>query len=527
MTSLEASNLIQRLMLFGLIALSAMLMGALLARDLFGLVFLFGFAVWLLVLPYHATLATNIAVATFSAALIVPFPGRPFWWEIGTLMGWTGLLLTIALRRYSNDSNPMLRRHALLLIGMMIYCATLFFVMKVRGVGFRALGGNQLGGRLYVQQLLCAVFPLLFIARPPSEKNMVLLYALQCVLASTFLVSDFVFSYGGTGMFGLLYFFELPNDGFNFEHQSMNLGIRRFQSLYSVSHGFLMLLLLFRSLSDFTRLRTAWTWLVLIGLLAVGTLAGHRYLVIVLTLQLPIWAYAQRFVNFQRGLIAGLVGLILVVLTYVFAQDLPMAAQRTVSLLPGIEVSRVAQDDGDVTWQGRKELRRIGWELAPQYYLKGRGFAKNDLQGGAQATALAILNPDTFYNGFIGLLVSTGIPGTVGMCLFLLAGNLLAFRVIRILRTVEIDDNFLRLCVLQSAQFIASTIIFLGFHGDAEFALRTFGLPAAMLVACERHLRLRYGLDRRTERWTQANRSRENTDTSFGGSPAPAGAPAA
>lgn len=489
MNSIDASLQFQKLIWLGVIMIGAVFVGALLARDAIALALLSGMGLWALLLPYHTTLATVMSVATFGSALILPFPGRPYWWEFAAMLAWSGLVLTVALRKQSPDAGKLIRRHKWLFVGALLYCATLIMIMYVRGVGFRALGGSQMGGRLYFQQLLCAIFPLLFAMKPLSKELTIKLFTLQCILSGTFLVSDFVFSYSTSSLWLLLYFFELPNDGFAFANMASSFGIKRFQSLYIVAQAMMSLLLVRYRLQDYVRPQTAWLWPVTIGIIGFGLLGGHRYLLVLLFFVLLISAWAQRFFSMVRTMVIGVLGLALLAFVYAFAQELPLSAQRTLSVLPGIEVNRVARDDGDMTWVGRQEMRRLGWELAPQYKWVGRGFRKNDPTGSSQEVLHGYIDPDTFYNGFIGLLVNTGWPGTGSMLLFLGAGTAIAMRILLRIRQFGVPDPFSRLCCILAAQWLGGVIIFLFLHGDSEFAMRSFSLQAALLMCCEYNLR--------------------------------------
>jgi hypothetical protein len=489
MNSIDAGLQFQKLIWLGVIMISAVFVGALLAQDAIFLAVLCGMGLWVMLLPYHTSLATVMSVATFGSALILPFPGRPYWWEFAAMLAWSGLILTVALRKQSPDAGRMVRRHKWLFVGALLYCATLVMIMYVRGVGFRALGGAQMGGRLYFQQLLCAIFPLLFAMRPLSKELTIKLFTLQCLLSSTFLVSDFVFSSGTSSLWMLLYFFELPNDSYAFASMASSFGIKRFQSLYIVAQAMMSLLLVRHRLQDYVQPRTAWLWPVTIGIIGVGLLGGHRYLLVLLFFVLLISAWAQRFFSMVRSAVMGVLLLAMLAFVYAFAQELPLSAQRTLSLLPGIEVNRVARDDGDMTWVGRQEMRRLGWELAPQYKWIGRGFRKNDPTGSSQEVVNGYIDPDTFYNGFIGLLVNTGWPGTGSMLLFLGAGTAIAMRILFRIRRMGVPDPFSRLCCVLAAQWVGGVIIFLFLHGDSEFAMRSFSLQAALLMCCEYNLR--------------------------------------
>ncbi len=488
MNSIDASLQFQKILWFGVIMLSAIFFGALLARDAFFLVLLGGLGMWVLLLPYHTTLATLLSVSTFGSALILPLPGRPYWWEFAAMLAWSGLVLTIALRRQSPDTGKLIRRHKWLFIGALAYCGTLIMIMYFRGVGFRALGGSQMGGRLYLQQLLCAIFPLLFAMRPLSKTLTIQLFTLQCLLSTTFLVSDFIFSFSTSSLWIVLYFFDLPNDGIAFASMSSGFGIKRFQSLYIVAQAMMSLVLMRYRLAEYAQPKTLWLWPATLAIIGFGLLGGHRYLLVLLFFVLLISAWAQRFFSVVRSFVMGVASLSVLAFVYVFAQELPLSAQRTLSLLPGISINRIARDDGDMTWFGRQEMRRLGWELAPQYRWIGRGFRKNE-QSGILESMQGYIDPDTFYNGFIGLLVNTGLPGTMSMLVFLAAGSAIAIRILLRIRRCGVPDNFSRLCCILSAQWLGSVIIFLFLHGDSEFAMRSFSLQAALLMCCEYNLR--------------------------------------
>lgn len=495
MNSMDASLQFQKLIWLGVVMIGAVFVGAILARDAFLLVLLSGLALWAMLLPYHSTIATHLSVATFGSALILPLPGRPYWWEFAAILAWSGLVLTIALRRQSSDAGALVRQHKWLFASALAYCATLVVIMYYRGVGFRAFGGTQMGGRLYIQQLLCAIFPLLFAMRPLTVAMTVKLFALQCILSGTFLISDFVFSYNSAGFWFLLYFFELPNDSISFANMSASFGIQRFQSLYIVAQALMSLLLMRYELQDFVNPKKLWLWPLAMAVIGFGLLGGHRYLLVLLFFVLLISAWAQRFFNMTRTLVASVASLGVLLFVYVFAQDLPLSAQRTLSVLPGIEVNRVARDDGDMTWAGRKEMRRLGWELAPQYKWLGRGFRKNEQASSNMEAMYGYIDPDTFYNGFIGLLVNTGIPGTTSMLLFLACGSVIAFRLLGRIRQFGCPDMFSRLCCVLAAQWLAGVIIFLFLHGDSEFAMRSFSLQAALLLCCDFNLRRHLNAD--------------------------------
>ena len=343
-----------------------------------------------------------------------------------------------------------------------------------------------MGGRFYFQQLSCSVFPLLFAMCKVSERRLVGLFLLQCCLSFTYLISDFAFSIAPHRLFPLLQFFELPADAINFERSAENFGIRRVQSLMVLAQGSFFILLVIRNLRDFFSVKGIWLIPLSLIILTVGTLSGHRWFSLIVGLTLLFSAYGQRFFDARNTLICSGVLALMLLLTYAFADRLPLASQRALSFLPGIRIEEQARGDASATLETRSFLRKIG------YVWIGRGFGQSgygDYSSQWDPTLLELhLNQGKFYNGIIGLLVNTGVPGTVFMLLFLSAGTVLALKIMRFLRTHGCDDNFERLCTVLAGLWMANVIAFLFLHGDSEYAMKTFSLQSGLLLACHRCL---------------------------------------
>jgi len=363
--------------------------------------------------------------------------------------------------------------------------------MYYRGFGLRIFGGEQMGGRFYFQQLSCAVFPLLFVVCRIDEKTVVRLFTLQCVLTVTYVVSDFVFALPSGELYVLLQFFELPGDAIGFEMQAQHFGIRRFQSLYFLSGGMVYLILTRYNLKNFFTRQGFFLIPLIVFVMAIGLLSGHRYLVLIVFVMLLFCAYAQRFYTLKHSFISAGALLLLLAFLYGSAIHLPLAAQRVASILPGINIDQQARTDAMGTWETRKIMREIGLELAPQYHWLGRGFGQpsNDYSLLWDPTGISShIQIGRFYNGVVGLLVNTGIFGTTFMLLFLGAGTALALKIVRLLRTNGCEDNFERVCSLLSGLWMADVIAFLFLHGDSEYAMKTFSLQAGLLLVCHKRL---------------------------------------
>jgi hypothetical protein len=490
---------VQKMVAFGIIVVGALLFGSLLGSSYYiATILVVGIAA-LMLLPYHSMISACLAMATFNSALLLPFfPGRPYIWEFAGLLGWSGLVITISLRAYAPDAWKTVMDYKWIFVGIIGYCMVLLVTMYFRGVGLRILGSSQMGGRFYFQQLVCAIFPLTFLLLRLREDTLVKLFQWQCLLTATYLVSDFVYSRAPQGLFFILRFFEVPNDAFNFENQAMRFGgIRRFQSLAIFAQGLILWFLVRHRLKDFLTLsKGSYLTPMVVLIFGIGLLSGHRYMVVVLGMTVIVVAYAQKFYDFKTTFVFGSLLCIGLVVGYGAADKLPLAAQRAISFLPGIKVQSSASMDARATFHTRALLREQGMKLIPEYFWLGRGFGLSssaDYSNRWDPTSVtAHINQGTFYNGFIGLMINTGFPGTLFMFIFIGYGSLITLRMIGILRKIGCDDMFLRMCTISCGLWIANTVGFIFLHGDSEFAMKSFALQTGIQLTAHYHLKNRY-----------------------------------
>src|SRR5438876_2794972 len=128
--SFEHRIRLQKLFFAGLIAFFAVFLGYYLVNSPSQIILLVGGMLWLLTLPYHSQLSIYISVATFMSALILPFfPGRPYLWEFAALLGWSGLVITVSMRRYRSDAGRIFKENRWLFVGVIGYCLVLLVTM--------------------------------------------------------------------------------------------------------------------------------------------------------------------------------------------------------------------------------------------------------------------------------------------------------------------------------------------------------------------------------------------------------------
>ena len=473
--------------------LFAVLLGSVQVLALMG----FLAVVWALTLPQHAFIALTLGSVMMNASLLVPFvSGRPFFWEASLLLSLSGLPLMFAMRRGAPDLGKRLRCFRWTFIGLAIFLVVITALIKVRGFGLNVLGQGQVGGRAYITQYLGAFFPFLYMAVPTNRPMLVRIYVVQCLMSATFIVSDLALAAGTGPLWFLLSFFGLSTDSLAFEMQSLEGGIRRFQSIAFITRDLNYIILCLYPATRSLTVGSVLRGLLIFGLLALGALGGHRVSLMILPAVMIISGYAQRTLTVGKIFLGIAVVAAGLTVAYGTARQLPFAAQRMLSVLPGIEIDPIAQLDADNTAIGRETMRRVAFDIMPHFLVVGRGLGFVPDVGGLymhnELDTYGIvernLESGAFYSGAPSLLVNLGIPGTVGALLFLGSVTLVALKNLRFIRRHGCSTSFERLASHVSALWSVQVVIFLTTTGDAGFLMTTFGLLSGLVIATHWHL---------------------------------------
>lgn len=452
-------------------------------------------------LLYVGTLAVNapllawLVIALQPAALIVPFfPGRPFWWELCALLAWPSLLAYFLVNRQKLAELQFDRLEKRALLALLCYVGVLVVLMMYRGVGFRALGGGQMGGRVYAQQMVLAIVPLLVLTVKLSPRQIYMAVVTGWLLSLTYLFSELSFTANGGVMQKILYFVELPIDGLGFETGYTMTGLRRYASFMAVASAGLAYIWTLAPMQELFW-RRAWVAVpAMAGLLFLGLASGARIMLI-----LPVTAFFF-LTNFQRfwsiGRLMGAIAALAVALgsLYMVADRLPLSMQRSISLLPGITVSPVARDDALTTNLDRLEVMKRALGDVPTYWLIGRGFGMDRLDqaplDSLNAGTSLLYSQGMFYNGVFGSLIKTGVPGLVLTLAFVFFVSRLALEVVNLVRLRPLGEqsNFDRFCLVLCAQWFAMLVSFYFTIGDVNAWMQFFGFPAGLIMICRRLL---------------------------------------
>lgn len=483
---------------------AAVYLGIKIPEEPFFFMLMLGVAGYVFTLPLNYRWLAWLIIATAPSAIILPgLPGRPFLWEACSLAAWPSLVAYFALNRRRLTEVRLgveARRAAVCLI---IYIGVLVLVMLVRGVGFRVFGGEQMGGRFYVQQLILAILPLLLLTVDWCERTLLSAFYTGIALTVTYLVSDLVFVYGGRSTEFLLYFLELPTDAINFYIGHEFSGLRRFQSFAFVGDALFLCLLTVLPLRRIFggKMYIGLPWL--LGAVLLGLASGHRTILVQAVCTLAFLGAIQRVYTPMC-----LIGLSLVLAIggwglFNHATELPLGVQRSISFIPGLKVDPLASADAEATLNDRIEALKLGLNDVPRYLWIGRGFGLARLDkhtaGTADDSIMIAYESGYFDNGVIGLLLKTGLVGLLAALGYLWFISRAALRCVALVgaRPEAERDTFDLYCQLMVAKWFALVVFFLFLRGDASTFMQVFALASAVILLCLKFQQ------RRAEAWSQ------------------------
>jgi hypothetical protein len=243
------------------------------------------------------------------------------------------------------------------------------------------------------------------------------------------------------------------------------------------------------SLSSVTRV------LVILGLLGGSALGGHRMSMIIIPAVIMLSSLVQRTLSMAKVVVATILMGVVLLITYQTARQLPHSAQRMLSVLPGIEIDPLASVDAENSTSGRASMRRIAFDIAPNFLWVGRGlgfvpdinhlYTHNEIdQYGMLEQSL---DQGIFYSGIPSLLVNLGLPGMAGVFIFLGAVSMVAIRNLRSVYLLGCETNFDRLTCHVSSLWLVQLVTFMITTGEAGFLMQTFGLLSGLVLITNWH----------------------------------------
>jgi hypothetical protein len=423
-----------------------------------------------------------VMIALNASELLVPEPsGQLYVFVLAAIpiIGWRFLD-----RLWSGRREPWSMSRALIVAFAVLTLA----IMAVRGIGFQALGGSKAGGFLYVRLLATAGLALLLPGvRLTDAQWRQALYAM-CILAVLPLIADLTAVYVRLLAPAAAALFHLsPSvEGLAFGTTTDNAPFRWFSAGALSAYLTVLLFLRERSQGRNDRLSPA----VVVGLItafAIASFSGHRLAILNVVGITAILMLLDGRLTVRRAVL-GAVGLVAFFATLaLFADALPVAVQRAISWIPGVQISaeagRSASDS--VTW------RLVVWLVAlqeiPKYLWIGRGFAysQSDLITARSAHLMAgeanwAVVQGYFHNGWLSLLILLGVVGlAIGFALLLS----IAVRHVRLTRAAWSRPPLQRYHRVLTAWLLLQVASYWLIYGDVQVSFPQLLFTVAILEA--------------------------------------------
>ena len=425
-----------------------------------------------------------LLVLSWNAAISPYFlPGQPSAWMLMSVVSCLFAVITRAV-----DS----KRRFLLVPAMTKALAAVVILLVITalmtgGAGLRSMGSEQFGGKYYLYILLAVIGYFALTSQPIPREQAGWYVAFFFLSGMTALVSNLAYM-GGPGFYFLYQLF--PPDIAMAQAQgeaSVLPGAIRISGLVQLAlavWSFLLARFGLLGVFDFGR---PWRMALLVATFGAGLLGGFRSVFIYLCLVAMIMFCLERLWRTRVAFLLLIGGVLMLAGLILFAERLPLSAQRAVSFLP-IKVDPIARMDAEVSTQWRVEMWKKLLPDVPHYLLKGKGYALNpsDLyliqesvtRGFANSSDIAALAGD-YHNGMLSLLIPFGIWGVLVFgWLFWVAGKILHanYRY----GAPEIKRINTLLFALFLTRLIIFFVIFGSIYGDLYYFLGLVGFSVSL-----------------------------------------------
>jgi len=419
-------------------------------------------------------------------------PGRPFLWMI---MAAASLLFAVLNRSVSAEKRfvyaPSIGRPLILLAVVVFVTAVL-----TGGIGLHSMGSSTYGGRNYIFVLtaIAGYFALTSERIPAKHAGWYL--ALFFLPGLTSLLNNLAYA-GGPSFYFLLDFVP-PEGAIELLHRDYSLGtyIARYSSLVAASVGVSSFLLARYGVSGIFDLAKPWRLLLFVLSVLGVVLSGYRSALILFLLVFACAFWLEGLWRTRLLPILGGVALLTLAWLLPTMDQLPLAAQRTLSVLPG-RVNPIVRQSADDTVVWRVDIWQMVLPDIPKYLIKGKGFAMdpNDVYradgasfdrtlGASTAGALAA---GDYHNGPLSLIIPFGIFGVISFAWFLVSGVRFLYYHYRFGDPALKQANTLLLAAL-IAKIIFFVSVFGGFYSDLYVFTGLVGLGVSLNGEATPHL---------------------------------------
>lgn len=403
----------------------AVLMGFMLADPLMAQnLMVVGAAMFVLLIPIFISIHHTALIWSAGAFINVFFlKGRPQLWMIVALLSFGISVLSRPLSR--NKAKPMWENatlYSLLFLGLI----AAFTMHQTGGLGLQVLGSDKFGGRRYVY-IFCAIlgFIALTLTKVP-RKNVQRDVGIFCLSPGTAAVGNIAYMLGPAFYILFLLFpveVVFMQSAADFDPSTT---MKRYAGFGPTAIGLIMFCLARWGLKGVIDLARPYRIGLIIFAIILALFSGFRSALAVSAIVLVIQFFAEGLYRTRLAFVTAGMATFFFIFLSLFAEELPMAAQRAVSFLP-VKVSSAASLDAQATVEWRIEMWRVVVREIPKYFWIGKGYNvdptdlylfNESFKRGYVSNYDLFVQAGDYHNGPLSVIVTFGIFGAIGFLWF-------------------------------------------------------------------------------------------------------------
>lgn len=420
----NASLLFRSLIIYGLCLPLAVILGYLLATPM-DLTTLGVVLTVLTVLTFPLLLRWHHAflIATWNSTAVLFFlPGHPQLW-----IGVAAASLMIGVLQYTLNRNLRFLSVPSVVWPLVLLTAVVLITMRVTGgIGLKSFGSATYGGKNYVILLAAIVGYFALINRQIPLKRASLYVTLFFLGGATLAIADLPGVISPSLNFIFLVFPVTSVESFwNQKDVVMQADVLgRWLGVPALGGAIFSVMLArygVRGVLDGTR---PWRFVVFGLFTVLAMLGGFRSTFIQLTMTFALLFYLERLHHTRLLLPVIVMALAAVGSMFLFASRMPLSFQRSLAVVPYIEIDPVARLSAQISTDWRVQVWKDVLPEIPQYLLVGKGysFSAAEQQKVARDATENMEMVGNYHNGPLSVILPFGIFGAIAFVWLLAVG---------------------------------------------------------------------------------------------------------
>lgn len=418
------------LLVYGLSVLMAVVLGFVLATPT-------DFLTLVMVLMVTLVLATPILmrwhhlILVFSlhaAIQLILLPGQPHLWMLMSGISFGFAFLQRTIDKQNTFINVRMVTWSLIALAVVVLATA----KLTGGMGMRMLGSGIYGGKRYYTTLAAIVvyFALVSQRIPPQRA---LLYIGVFFLSEVTAILSNVAYWLGPSFWFLYAFFpsELAMHQARADYLIQETTIARLTGLSAAGHGLFCYMLARYGLRGIISFEKPLRLVAFLAVIALTLLGGFRSILLFFFLTIGLLCILEKVYRTRAFLILLAIGLLSAMVILPNANKLPLAAQRSLSVLPFVKVSPVAQWDAQSSSEWRFSMWKLLLPEIPKRLFLGKGYAidptelwlaEESVKRGLTPSYETALTAGDYHNGPLSVLIPFGLWGLLAFSWFCAAG---------------------------------------------------------------------------------------------------------